>query len=70
MYYERLKAESEAERGKQRNAKDEIRARNKNTKKERDRKELGILQAFKQHPGKMAHIQQDWEPVVLKKNPT
>ena len=53
-----------------RNAKDEIRARNKNTKKERDRKELGILQAFKQHPGKMAHIQQDWEPVVLKKNPT
>lgn len=78
MYYERLKAKSEAERGKQRNAKDEIRsavckstrARNKKYKKERDRKGLGILQAFKQHPAPMAHIQQDWEPVVLKKNPT
>ena len=48
MYYERLKAKSEAERGKQRNAKDEIRsavrkstrARNKKYKKERDRKGL------------------------------
>ena len=47
------------------------RAITKKYKKNRDRREvLGILQAFKQHPGNMAHIQQDWEPVVLKKNPT